>query len=367
MAAGMNGLAASLREPQPARGLRLAIVGSFGGTHVGGSLARAASQPGVNTIKFDVADAWRGGRLLRAALWHFANRRPLRLRQFSEKVRTTCARSRPEVLIATGAAPLTAPALRKLREMGIRCVNYSTDDPWNPTMCSRWHFRALPEYDAVFTTRRANLEDFTVLGCRDVRYLPFGYDETLCRPAKRPVEDTRHDVLFVGGADRDRVAFMTEFMQSGPPVALVGGYWERFAATRRFALGLKPPDVVSALTAAAKVSLCLVRRANRDGHVMRSFEVAAIGGCMLVEDTQEHREIFGPDRESVRYFRTPAEAAERARSLLADPAERARLSETVRARISTGAHTYRDRLAAMIEVAARVSQARVESSRSAAR
>ena len=59
---------------------------------------------------------------------------------------------------------------------------------------------------------------------------------------------------------------------------------------------------------------------------MRSFEIAALGGCMLAEDTAEHRQIFGPDGQAVVYFRTPEDAAARARALLADDAERARLS-----------------------------------------
>src|SRR5205814_2484036 len=79
------------------------------------------------------------------------------------------------------------------------------------------------------------------------------------------------------------------------------------------------------------------------------FEIAALGGCMVVEDTAEHREIFGPDGDAVVYFRTPAEAAEHTRVLLANPAERARLSKAVHDRISGGAHTYRDRLRSIVE------------------
>jgi spore maturation protein CgeB len=93
----------------------------------------------------------------------------------------------------------------------------------------------------------------------------------------------------------------------------------------------------------------LVRRANRDGHVMRSFEIAAIGGCMLVEDTDEHRAIFGSDGEAVRFFSTPQEAAARAKFLLADPSERTRLAAAVRARITGAPHTFRDRLITMLE------------------
>ncbi len=335
----------------------LAIVGSFDGTHIGGSLWRAATLLGINTAKFDVNDAG-GNRILRAAIWRFGDRRPPRMHGFAKSILEGCRRSGPEILIATGAAPLTRSVLRRSRSMGIVCVNYSTDDPWNPALRASWHLRLLPEYDVVFTTRRANIENFAAIGCSDVRYLPFGYDERLfCRPA-RSLDELAPEVLFVGGADGDRAAFMTEFLRTGPRVALVGGYWERFPALRPYALGKRSPESLCAMTAAAKVNLCLVRRANRDGHVMRSFEIAALGGCMLAENTAEHREILGPDGEAVVYFSTAREAAERARLLLADPAERARLSAAVRTRISRGAHTYRDRLVSILKAAARIRHVR---------
>jgi spore maturation protein CgeB len=345
---------------------KLAIVGSFDGTHVGGSLWRAAMYLGIDTAKFDVSDA-AGHRILRAALWRFGDRRLPRMNQFSRSIVGACRQSKPEVLIATGAAPLTNSALRTLRAMGIVCVNYSTDDPWNAVLHASWHLRLLPQYDVIFTTRRANLANFVDIGCGNVHYLPFGYDEWLwCRRA--PILDGRPpDVLLVGGADRDRVAFMTEFLRTGPRVTLVGGYWERFRSVRPYALGQRSPEALCALTAAAKVNLCLVRRANRDGHVMRSFEIAAVGGCMLAEDTSEHRDIFGPDGEAVVYFRTAREAAERAHLLLADPAERVRLSHAVRARILAGGHAYRDRLVSIMEAAARSRRPRSALSQSAGR
>jgi spore maturation protein CgeB len=147
------------------------------------------------------------------------------------------------------------------------------------------------------------------------------------------------------------VAFMTEFMRNGPPVALVGGYWERYPAFRAQALGIKPPEIIRALTASAKVNLCLVRRANRDGHVMRSFEIAATGGCMVAEDTVEHREIFGPEGEATVYFRTAKEASECTRALLCSSAERRRLAAGLHRRIVGGAHTYAHRLGTMLEIA----------------
>lgn len=327
---------------------RLAIVGAFGGTHIGGSLSRAARALGIATIEFDTREAASGNRVLDALAWRLADRRPLRLRRFAAKVAEACREQRPQILVSTGMAPLTPAALQAIRAMGIVSVNYSTDDPWNPAQRARWFLRALPLYDHVFTPRSANIEDFQRLGCPDVRRLPFGYDDGLFRPSAATPATPVSNVLFVGGADADRVAFMTAFMRNGPAPALAGVYWDRHPAMRSHAIGVKSPDELSRLTAAAKVNLCLVRRANRDGHVMRSFEIAAIGGCMLAEDTAEHREIFGEDGESVAYFDSPESAARRARELIADPGERRRLALAVRERVARGGHTYRDRLLAML-------------------
>jgi hypothetical protein len=331
----------------------LAIVGAFEGTHIGASLERAATRRRMTVIRFDTELGRPANPLLRTALWHLGGHRPARLDAFSAKVVAGCARARPAFLIATGAAPLTRSALLRLRGTGIFCFNYSTDDPWNKAMRASWHLRALPEYDAVFTTRSANLDCFRRLGVATVHYLPFGYDDELFPRPAEPRAAPSHEVLFVGGADRDRISFMTQFLKSGFSVALVGGYWERCPATRPYALGRQPPEMLARLTASSRINLCLVRRANRDGHVMRSFEIAALGGCLLAEDTAEHRGIFGPDGQAVAYFRGPEDAIVRARALLADDAERARLSAAVRQRIAAGGHTYRDRLQAMLAAANR--------------
>src|SRR6516225_1661579 len=220
--------------------VKLALLGTMGGTHIGGSFARGATKLGIESILFDAEQAAAGLRLLRSLSWHLGDRRPLHLNRFSIELVETCARAKPDILIATGMAPLTESALRSLRRLGIVSVNYSTDDPWNPAMRSNWHLRALPSYDFVFSPRRSNLDDFRRLGCAKVHYLSFGYDESLFANAAHFGDFPAYDVLFVGGADSDRVAFMTEFMRHGPPVKVAGGYWERYPAFRAHALGLKP-------------------------------------------------------------------------------------------------------------------------------
>jgi spore maturation protein CgeB len=83
---------------------------------------------------------------------------------------------------------------------------------------------------------------------------------------------------------------------------------------------------------------------------MRSFEAAAIGGCILAEDTADHRDIFGPDNDTVRYFKSASELVQQAHLLVADPEARCRLSAQLRSRLAASKHTYADRLAKMLQL-----------------
>jgi spore maturation protein CgeB len=187
------------------------------------------------------------------------------------------------------------------------------------------------------------------LPCHDVQYLPFAYDPHLLNQADIQQPTIEIDALFVGGADADRASFFRRYLAAGGPVKLVGAYWNQYREMGKATLGKLSAERVAALTRSAKVNLVLVRRANRDGHVMRSFEAAALGGCLLVEWTDEHQCIFGPEGDTVRYFRSPEDAAAICRKMLSDSVERARLSAAVKARITDGRNTYGDRLNAMLQ------------------
>ena len=156
------------------------------------------------------------------------------------------------------------------------------------------------------------------------------------------------DVLFVGGADRDRVPIIEELATAGLNLGLHGGYWERYRSLKPLHLGHAAPSTIRSATRIVPINLCLVRRANRDGHVMRTFEIPAIGGFMLAEDTVEHREILGVEGECVLYFRSTSEAIDKARWVLRNPVERQRMAKAAHDRIVSGRNTYKDRLEQML-------------------
>ncbi|MGH7136273.1 MAG: CgeB family protein [Pirellulales bacterium] len=322
------------------------IVGNGDDVHVGRHLLVAAGgRRGSAAELVDVRDAFRGSSALQKLLWRW-DRRPVNLRRFSQGVVEQCRRFEPSAVITTGVSPIDTTCLKALRELGAWVVNYSTDDPFNRAHRAGWFIESLPQHDVVFSPRRANLEELRRAGCRDVRYLPFAYapDQHFREACEA---DSGSDVLFVGGADRERVPLLGSLIESGLDVALYGGYWNNYAVTRPAHRGHASFDQIRHATRAAKVCLILVRRANRDGHVMRSFEAAACGGCLLVEDTPEHRDVFA---DTVTYFSSKGEMVEQTRCLLADPNRRRQSAEASYRRIVVeGRNTYSDRLQTMLD------------------
>jgi glycosyltransferase involved in cell wall biosynthesis len=331
----------------------LLIAGNDGGTNVGASLLRAAHALRMSATLCDAGRAYAGSRAAARVNWWLRGRRPTRLAGYGREIAQACREQRPAWLIATGVAPIERGHLDEMRAQGVVTINYLTDDPWNPAFKSRWFLEALPAYDRVYSPRTRNLDELKQHGCRRVEYLPFAVDPDLFFPeALTDAERARHesDVCFVGGAEPARVAIVSRLMQAGINVALYGDYWDRHVATRPAGRGHVSAKIVRKATSAAAISLCLVRHANRDGHTMRTFEAAAMGGCLLVEDTDEHRRLLGDEDATVSYFRSEADVVDRAQALLRNPERRQRLAAAARQLIACGRHTYRDRLHAMLGV-----------------
>lgn len=300
----------------------------------------------------DVHEAFAAPVWIRRVCWHLLGHRPPLLARFSQELVTRCRLLKPDWVLVTGIAPVNEAALRALGDMGIPVVNFLTDDPWNPTHRASWFMRSLPYYRHIFTPRHANEGQLRAVGVPGVSYLPFAYAPEEHHPPADLTEEDRQRwsrlVAFVGGADADRVAMVRELVRSKVPVGLWGGYWQEHPDLAAHAHGHADAETCRKIVASAGANLCLVRRANRDGHSMRSYELAAIGGCLLVEDTEDHRALYGPDGEAVIYFTGLADVSRQARTELGlTEAERQDRREKIRRRVASTGNTYTDRLDAI--------------------
>jgi spore maturation protein CgeB len=76
---------------------------------------------------------------------------------------------------------------------------------------------------------------------------------------------------------------------------------------------------------------------------MRTFEVPACGAFMMTERTEEHREIFEEDRDTV-FFGSIDEAIEKIRYYLEHNAERICIAQNGYNKIVNGTNTYTNRV-----------------------
>jgi spore maturation protein CgeB len=328
--------------------MKVLIVANGAETHVGRHLRHAAKELDLSFEFVDLSAAYRGPKLLRALMWRLFGRRPIRLNSFSEGVVAKAKAFGAELVISTGIAPLGASALAAMKANGVKCGNFLTDDPWNPAHVSPWFMTALQHYHQVWTPRLANIVDLRGVGGAEVSYLPFAYAPDVHYPVE-PVDHCRSgELLFVGGADKERVEMMRALAAKGVPLALWGGYWDREPDLARFAKGHAGPALVRELVGAATANLCLVRRANRDGHSMRSFELPAMRGAMVVERTAEHEKIFG-EEGSVLYAEGADDIARHWQTLIREEEVSKRLGLAVREYVCGGnIHTYSHRLVEML-------------------
>lgn len=333
---------------------RVLLVADPAPTQLGAHLLDAAASLGVDIELCDTREAYRGSVIQRKMAWWLAGHRPARLDAFSASVAASARRHRADVVVTTGLAPVTREILDRIHASGVRVLNFLTDDPWNPAHRAPWFLKALAAYDIVFSPRRANLDDLRQAGVRRVEYLRFGYSPTAHRP-ERPAADLaatfEADVMLAGGADPERVRTVAPLLAAGVSVALYGGYWTRYPETRAHARGMLDEADLRHATAAARVCLGLVRRANRDGHSMRTFEVPAMRGCLLPERTDDHVDLFGDESNGACYFSGPGDVVAAVRRLLDDAGARQRLAARTQDVVLHGHHTYADRLAAMLEAA----------------
>jgi spore maturation protein CgeB len=328
---------------------RLLIIGNPQPTHVGLHFLEAAKSLSWEVVLMDLAEAYAAPVWVRRACWHLLGHRPARLGAFSAAVVERCRMFRPDCVLVTGIAPVSEAALKEIATMGILVANFLTDDPWNRQHRAPWFMRALPRYRHVFTPRHANEADLRAHGVKSLSYLPFAYAPEDHHPPASLSDEERSRwsglVAFIGGADADRVAMVRVLVRARVPVGLWGGYWKEQPDLAAYAHGHADAETCRKIVAAAGANLCLVRRANRDGHSMRSYEMPAIGGLLLVEDTPDHRTLFGPDGEAVLYFTQMADLAGRASVALAmTEVGRELLRQKARQKVVSCGNTYAERL-----------------------
>lgn len=295
-----------------------------------------------------------------------SGRRPLSYWNLNRRFVEAARQFKPDLVLITKGLYLNPLTLRSIKEdTKALLVNYATDDPFNAVVSTSFVKKSISIYDLYACTKTAIIEDVRKAGCSKPVYIPFAYKPQHHFVEKAATsEELTHfasDVAFIGGCDRDRAPMIHAMLQSIPNlnVHLYGGFWDRYPAFRRYYRGFVIGRAYRLAIGGAKIVLNLVRRANRDGHVMRTFEVPACGGFMLADRTEEHLAILQEDLEAV-YFSSNDEMIDKLRYYLRHDSERERIARAGYQRITSGGNTYRDRLETILRMAYSGSHVRSE-------
>ena len=336
------------------RKMRVLLAGCGATGHVGGFFLKALQELGHDHRFIELSPPQRFPIVHKVAS-RVIGRRPLAYWKINWEMCKTVKEFSPQVVIISMGNWISSDTLREIRAPERCIVNFATDDPFNPVVSRPSTAENIPLYDLYACTKRAIMEDVRQAGCGHVVFLPFGYEPSLHFFEPASVYDSSRyasGVAFVGGADQDRRPMFRRLHRAvGGELALYGGFWNRDPVLRKYYRGFAVGRAYRLALCGAKIGLGLVRRANRDGHSMRTFEIPACGTFMLAERTEEHAELFEEDRD-VAYFGSDEELVDKVRFYLGHEEERVRMARAAYERVVAGCHTYTDRMRAILKLAA---------------
>ncbi len=323
------------------------------------AVQQLAGEHGYDYEFFDEARFLKPGRwpLVHKIVYRLLGRRPLAYWAYNQSLLESARSFRPDVVFVVKGACVSRNTLRTIKlQTSATLINYATDDPFNRASNSRGLVESIPGYDIYTCTKTAVMEDVRKKGCKRVAFVPFGYKPSAHFPEQPSSQDEKvrfgSDVVFIGGCDADRVPYFEALVQRMPDLRLhlYGGYWGRHHKLRPYHRGFAMGRDYRLALGGARIVVNLVRRANRDGHVMRSFEVPACGAFMLAERTKEHLDLFKEAVEAA-YFNSAEELVEKVRYYLSHETERQRIAEAGYRRVTTGGNAYTDRLTQVLALA----------------
>jgi hypothetical protein len=210
------------------------------------------------------------------------------------------AEKRPEVVWIDKGRWLFPSTLRKLRLLGARLCHYNTDDIYGGERVLWLHRLGLRQYDCALTTNRFNVTEISQQFKVRTYRAGMGYDSRIHVPEAtiNPSADVP-DVLFIGHRESHTEEYVTALMNAGVKVAIYGYHWNNARNPALRKVMPLPQSEYARQICSAKFSLCVLSRKNRNESTGRSFEIPAIGGCLLAEDTDEHRFFYRDEQEAV--------------------------------------------------------------------
>ena len=285
--------------------------------------------------------------------WLQRQRRQWHLRRDQELLRTA-AKTQPDLIFLLWGKSFSADFLACLKGSA-KCplVTWWLDDPFLTPLDGN----PFPLYDLFFTFDRSYIAPLKKAGARDVRFLPCACDETVYFPRRLSSQERARygcEIALVAWNSPGRIhtvkalaGFNLKVWGRGwraPETGkILNGEGRRIFQSERFV-----PDAETAkIYSAAQIGLNIHSvQTHQAGLNTRSFELLAAGAFQMMDAVPGMEELLEPEKEAVVY-RSPEEAAERARYYLKHPEQRDPIARRGRER-TLREHTYLHRMKTLL-------------------
>jgi len=280
-------------------------------------------------------------------------RLPIDIDWLNVRILIQILRNSPDIILIMKGNYIFPWLLRFIKKSNpqIKLVSWSGDNMFEKHNRSIYYTLGLKYYDKVFTTKSCNCDpsELKTLGAKKVIFHNQSYSKIFHKPCSNCDEiSEKHDVLFIGYAEQDRFQYMNYLAKNGINIHIYGGGWDRgeykFAHPNLIIHNkiLVGEDYANALSC-SKISLCFLRKANRDLQTSRSIEIPACGGFMVAERTNEHLFLYSENEEAV-FFETKNELLNKVRYYLKHEHKRKSISKSGLRRTQKEDYSYENRV-----------------------
>ena len=256
---------------------------------------------------------------------------------------------RPDLVLVVSGNLITSQALAEIKgATAATLFHFYNENVANRLNTSATLRKAIRHYDHVFTTKSFNVDSLSLMGAKAVTYVPHGYRDHCHFPVSVKKKDRRQygsDVVFVGTWEHPR-AQMLERLQSFK-LRVWGNDWHRLRTGSALHSSVAGRAVyggeLARVFGASKVSLSFLRKANRDLHTSRTFEIPACGGFQLSERTEEVLNFFEEGKE-IECFSSLDELRDKITYYLKHESQRLRIATAGLDRVRRSRYRFTDRL-----------------------
>lgn len=260
----------------------------------------------------------------------------------------------PDLIIVVSGNLISSPALQTIRQKTRATLfHFYGEDFFNLLNTTSTLRESAYFYDHLFTTKTFNLPELAEIGLNRVSFIPHGYRPNCHFPVSISEDDHIEygsDLAFVGTWEAERASTLAQLQ--GFDLRIWGGQWYKTKKDSRLREAVQNREVyceeMSRVLNASKVCLAFLRKANRDRHTSRTFEIPACGGFQLSERSDEVLDFFEEGKE-IECFSSVDELKDKAAYYLNHETERQRIAKAGLARVQRSKYSFTDRLQTILE------------------